>query len=80
MEITHFIARPRKNVENGWAITLYRFLEGRPQYLGPLGWSFHMSQRDEDVLKELRPISDFTALTGDNLEEKCFSELNIYAG
>jgi len=85
MEATHFIARKRKSQDKGFAITLYRFKENgsgtsRPQYLGPLGWSFHLSQKDSDVIKELQPIDKLEGLTGDNLEAKVFTEHNIYAG
>jgi hypothetical protein len=85
MTATHFKAKPRQTVKNGWAITLYRFTknqfgEERPEYLGPLGWSFHLSQKDSDVIKELRPISELTSLTGDDLEKEEFTGLNIYAG
>lgn len=85
MTETHFIARPRKSVEGGWAITLYRFKTNeqgteRPQYLGPLGWNYHIQQKDSDVLKELKPISELKTLTGDDLENQVFTGLNIYAG
>lgn len=81
---THFIARPRKYVEGGYAIILYRYARGgtilRPQYMGPLGWSFHSSQKDEDVEQELQPIRKLKEVTGDDLEKWEFTGLNIYAG
>lgn len=80
MEATHFIANKRVSQEKGFAITLYKFVENRPQYLGPMGWSFHRSQKDSDVIKKLKPISELKSITGDDLENKLFSEHNIYAG
>jgi hypothetical protein len=82
---THFKARQRQQVENGWAITLYNFPNNgengeRPQYLGPLGWSYHLAQKDSDVIPELKPISQLKEVTGDDLENKIFTGLNIYAG
>ena len=52
----------------------------RPQYLGPLGWSFHSQDKDEDIIKLLHPIEKLEEITGDNLKTKTFSEDNIYAG
>jgi len=52
----------------------------RPQYLGPLGWSFHHSTKDEDVIPKLLPISKLEEVTGDNLEKEIWQEHNIYAG
>lgn len=82
---THFKANKRHYVKGGWAITLYNFPNNgengeRPQYLGPLGWSYHLAQKDSDVIKELKPISQLKDLTGDDLENKIFTGLNIYAG
>lgn len=88
---THFIANKKKD-SKGWAITLYRFKtkdnklttindkEGRPQYLGPLGWQFHSSQKDENVIPKLKPIKMLEEITGDNLEKEIWQENNIYAG
>jgi len=82
-EATHFIARPRKHIDGGFAITIYSFDENhegsRPRYCGPLGWSNHMSQKDSDVIKELRPLRLFSEVTGDTLNED-YTGLNIYAG
>lgn len=85
MEATHFIANKRVSQEKGFAITLYKFVENqmgdmRPQYLGPLGWSFHLSQKDSDVIKKLKPISELKSTTGDDLENNTFCGNNIYAG
>jgi len=52
----------------------------RPQYLGPMGWSFHSIDKDEDIIKLLHPIEKLEEMTGDNLETKTFSGDNIYAG
>lgn len=52
----------------------------RPQYLGPMGWQFHSSTKDEDIIPKLQPIEKLEEVTGDNLETKTFSEDNIYAG
>lgn len=52
----------------------------RPQYLGPMGWSFHSAQKDEDVIETLQPIEKFEEVTGDNLDKEIWSENNIYAG
>ncbi len=52
----------------------------RPQYLGPLGWSFHSAQRDEDIIANLQTIDKLEEVTGDNLEEEIWQEGNIYAG
>ncbi len=52
----------------------------RPQYLGPLGWSFHSSTRDSDIIPKLLPIEWLEEITGDNLEKEIWQEYNIYAG
>ena len=52
----------------------------RPKYLGPLGWSFHSSQKDEDVIPKLLKIEKLEEITGDNLEKEIWQEGNIYAG
>lgn len=52
----------------------------RPQYLGPMGWSFHSMDRDEDVIPKLQPIEKLEEVTGDNLEKEIWQEGNIYAG
>jgi hypothetical protein len=52
----------------------------RPQYLGPLGWSFHSSTKDSDVISKLLPIEKLEDITGDNLEKEVWQENNIYAG
>lgn len=52
----------------------------RPQYLGPLGWSFHLTQKDEDVIPRLQPIEKFEEVTGDNLEKEIWQENNLYTG
>lgn len=52
----------------------------RPQYLGPMGWSFHSQDKDEDIIKLLHPIEKLEEMAGDSLETKTFSEDNIYAG
>ena len=52
----------------------------RPQYLGPLGWSFHYSVKDSDILPKLLPIEKLEEITGDNLEKEIWQEDNIYAG
>jgi hypothetical protein len=52
----------------------------RPQYLGPLGWHFHSSQKDSDVIPKLLPIEKLEEVTGDNLEKEIWQEGNIYAG
>ena len=52
----------------------------RPQYLGPLGWEFHVSQKDSDVIPQLLPIEKLEEVTGDNLEKEIWQENNIYAG
>lgn len=85
MEATHFKAHKRQSQDKGFAITLYRFRKNdrgniRPEYLGPLGWSFHSQDKDEDIIKLLHPIEKLEEMTGDNLETKTFSEDNIYAG
>lgn len=85
MKPTHFKANKRQSQEKGFAITLYRFRENdrgqtRPEYLGPLGWSFHSQQKDEDVIKLLHPIEKLEEMTGDNLETQTFTGDNIYAG
>jgi len=88
---THFRANKRDQ-HDGYAITLYRFKtrneelttiedpNGRPQYLGPMGWQFHSSVKDEDVIPKLLPIEKLEEITGDNLEEEIWQEGNIYAG
>jgi len=77
---THFKAR-KKVGEKGFGIILYRFASnGRPEYKGPLGWSFHLSEKDSDIIPELLPIEDLEKITGDNIERSEFSEFNIYAG
>ena len=99
---THFIANKRDR-NNGYAITLYRFRRlpkcgqteckctpelkargsichfcisessgERPQYLGPLGWQFHSSVKDKDVIPKLLPIEKLEEVTGDNLEKYLF--------
>jgi len=52
----------------------------RPQYLGPMGWSFHSQTKDYDVLPKLLPIEKLEEMTGDNLEKEIWQEGNIYAG
>lgn len=52
----------------------------RPQYLGPLGWQFHSSVKDSDVIPKLLPIEKLEEVTGDNLEKEIWQEENIYAG
>jgi hypothetical protein len=52
----------------------------RPQYLGPMGWSFHSSVKDEIVLPKLLPVEKLEEVTGDNLEKEIWQEDNIYAG
>jgi hypothetical protein len=52
----------------------------RPQYLGPMGWSFHRATKDEDIIPKLFPIERLTEITGDDLEEEIWQEHNIYAG
>lgn len=52
----------------------------RPQYLGPMGWSFHSATKDEDILPKLQPIEELEEVTGDNLEKEIWQEGNIYAG
>ena len=52
----------------------------RPQYLGPMGWSFHSQTKDEDVIPKLHPIDILEEMTGDNLEKEIWQEGNIYAG
>ena len=52
----------------------------RPQYLGPMGWSFHFATKDKDVIPKLIPIKRLEIITGDNLEKKIWQESNIYAG
>lgn len=52
----------------------------RPQYLGPMGWKFHSSVKDEDVLPKLQPIEKLEEVTGDNLEKEIWQEGNMYAG
>ena len=52
----------------------------RPQYLGPMGWSFHNQVKDEDVLPKLLPIEKLEEITGDDLEKEIWQEDNIYAG
>ena len=52
----------------------------RPQYLGPMGWSFHSAVNDKDILPKLQPIEKLEEVTGDNLEKGIWQEYNIYAG
>ena len=52
----------------------------RPQYLGPMGWSFHSFVKDEVVIAKLLPIEKLEEITGDNLEKEIWQEHNIYAG
>ena len=52
----------------------------RPQYLGPMGWEFHLIDKDEDILPKLQPIEKLEEVTGDNLEKEIWQEGNIYAG
>lgn len=52
----------------------------RPQYLGPMGWSFHSSTKDEDIIPKLQLIEKLEEVTGDNLEKEIWQEGNIYAG
>lgn len=52
----------------------------RPQYLGPMGWSYHSSVKDSDILPKLLPISKLEEMTGDDLEKEIWQENNIYAG
>lgn len=52
----------------------------RPQYLGPLGWSFHSAIKDRDIIPKLQPIEKLEEVTGDNLEKEIWQENNIYAG
>jgi hypothetical protein len=52
----------------------------RPQYLGPMGWSFHSITKDEDVLPKLLPIEKLEEITGDNLEKEIWTGDNIYSG
>ena len=52
----------------------------RPQYLGPLGWSFHSAQKDEDIVPRLQPIEKLEEVTGDNLDKEIWQEGNLYAG
>ncbi len=52
----------------------------RPQYLGPLGWSFHSSTKDSDIIPKLLPIDKLEEVTGDNIEKRIWNPNNIYAG
>lgn len=52
----------------------------RPQYLGPLGWSFHSSQADKDIIPQLHTIDKLEEMTGDNIEKDQWTPGNIYAG
>ena len=52
----------------------------RPQYLGPMGWSFHSATKDEDVIPKLQPIEKLKEVTGDDIENEIWQEGNIYAG
>lgn len=52
----------------------------RPQYLGPMGWQYHFSVKDSDILPTLLPIDKLEEVTGDNLEKEIWQEHNIYAG
>jgi hypothetical protein len=88
---THFKANKKRD-DKGYAIVLYRFMtrdhvqttiddvNGRPQYLGPLGWNFHGSTKDSDVIPKLLPIDKLEEVTGDDLEKEIWQEGNIYAG
>lgn len=83
--VTHFMAKEKRS--GGFFITLYRFRKSdypdkreRPQYRGPLGWKFHMQQKDEDVIPLLRPIEELPEVTGDNLVERKFNPQSMYAG
>ena len=52
----------------------------RPQYLGPLGWSFHSAVKDKDILPLLQPIAELERITGDNIGKEIWQEGNMYAG
>lgn len=52
----------------------------RPQYLGPMGWNYHSSVKDSDIIPKLLPIEKLEEITGDNLEKEIWQENNIYAG
>ena len=52
----------------------------RPQYLGPMGWNFHYSVKDKDIISKLLPIEKLEEVTGDNLEKGIWQKGNIYAG
>jgi hypothetical protein len=83
--VTHF--KHSKNKAGGYFITLYRFqkqnaqdTEERPQYKGPLGWSFHVNDKDHEVIPRLILIENMPAYTGDNLVDGVFQKNNMYAG
>jgi len=85
--VTHFTASKNKS-NDGFFITLYRFRSRpfdkdeklRPQYKGPLGWHFHSSVNDEDVIPKLKPIEELPEVTGDNLIKGIFNKNSMYAG
>ena len=52
----------------------------RPQYLGPMGWNFHSTVKDSDIIPKLLPIEKLEEITGDNLEKEIWQPDNIYAG
>jgi len=52
----------------------------RPQYKGPMGWSFHSADKDEDIIPKLLPINKLEEITGDNIEKNIWQSENIYAG
>ena len=82
--VSHFTAI--KNEAGGFGITLYRFKKEdqdageRPQYKGPLGWAYHVNEKDSDIIPLLFPIEDLPTITGDNLVKRIFQKNNGYSG